>query len=172
VAPLGGKRQLFTRAWCWRRIARLNDPSICESDDLNSWKAEAAIAEAEDDGNDWDASTDADHRRPRPKLSEAINWTACATLWHHRIVRPSSEDRRGCGEMRLNAAATAPDREESTKSTQHAGANATTPNDEGTEAKPPDAWLRRHRNTEGERFVVATMRRANKDAWARAVEAI
>jgi hypothetical protein len=86
-------------------------------------------------------------------------------------VRPRSEDRRGCGEVRLNTATSAPDREESAESTQHAGANATTPNDEGAKAEPPDARLRRHRNTEGERFVVATMRRANKDAWARAVEA-
>jgi hypothetical protein len=87
-------------------------------------------------------------------------------------VRPSSEDRRGCGEVRLNAAATAPDREESAESTQHASANATSPNDEGTEAEPPDARLCWHRDAKGKRFVVATMRRANKDAWARAVEAI
>jgi hypothetical protein len=87
-------------------------------------------------------------------------------------VRPRSEDRRGGVEVRLNAATSAPDREESTKSPQHASANATSPNDEGTEAEPPDARLCWHRDAEGERFVVATMRRANKDAWARAVKAI
>jgi hypothetical protein len=87
-------------------------------------------------------------------------------------VRPRSEDRRGGVEVRLNAATSAPDREESTKSPQHASANATTPNDEGAEAEPPDARLCWHRDAKGKRFVVATMRRANKDAWARAVEAI
>ncbi len=89
-----------------------------------------------------------------------------------RVVRPRGEDRRGGGEVRLNAAATAPDREESAESTQHAGANATAPNDEGAKAEPPDARLRRHRNAEGERFVVATVRRTNQDAWTRASEAI
>lgn len=87
-------------------------------------------------------------------------------------MRPCREDRRGGGEVRLNAAAAAPDGEEPAESTQHAGANATAPNDEGAKAEPPDARLRRHRNAEGERFVVTTMWRADKDAWTRASEAI
>jgi hypothetical protein len=87
-------------------------------------------------------------------------------------VRPSSEDRRGCGEVRLNATATPPDWQESAEPTQHTGAHATTSNNEGAEAEPPDAWLRRHRNAKGERFVVATMRRADKDAWAGSSKAI
>jgi hypothetical protein len=87
-------------------------------------------------------------------------------------VRPRSEDRRCSGEVCLNAATTAPDREEPAESTQHAGANATAPNDEGAKAKPPDARLRRHRNAKGERFVVATVRRTYQDAWTRTSEAI
>jgi hypothetical protein len=87
-------------------------------------------------------------------------------------VSPSGKYRRCGGEVRLNAAATAPDREESAESTQHASAKAPAPNDKGAEAEPPDARLRWHRNAEGERFVIATMWRADKDAWARTVEAI
>jgi hypothetical protein len=87
-------------------------------------------------------------------------------------VSPSGKY-RGCGgEVRLNAAATAPDREESAEPTQHTGANASAPNDERAEAEPPDARLRWHRNAEGECFVITTMWRADKDAWARTVEAI
>ena len=172
MTPLGGKRQLFARAWCWRRISWLDDPGICKPDDLNVWKTEAAITEAKDDRNDRDASTDANHRRPWPELGEAIDWAACSALRHHRVVRPRSKDRRGCGEMRLNAAATAPDREEPAESTQHTSADSPATNDERAEAEPPDARLRRHRNAKGKRFVVATVWRANKDAWTRTSEAI
>jgi hypothetical protein len=74
--------------------------------------------------------------------------------------------------VRLNPAATAPDWEEPAESTQHTGAHATTPNDEGAEAEPPDARLRGHRNAKGKRFVVTTMRRTDKDAWAGSSKAI
>jgi hypothetical protein len=74
--------------------------------------------------------------------------------------------------MCLDAAATAPNWEEPAESTQHTGANAPAPNNEGTEAEPPDARLRWHRNAKGERFVVATMWRTDKDAWTRVCKTV
>jgi hypothetical protein len=150
----------------------LHDPGVGETDDLNAREADAAIVEAEDDGNDRDAGADADHRRPWPELCETIGGSAGPTLWHHGIVRASGENRSGGGKVRLDPTAAAPNRKESAKSTQRSGAQATAPNDERPKAEPPDARLRWHRNAKGEGFVIATVRRADENARTRRAKAI
>ena len=85
---------------------------------------------------------------------------------------PGGGSFRGGGEMRLDPARTAPDRQQPTESSQQCGAHATAPNEEGTEAEPPDPRLRGRGNADGKRLEVATMRRANQDPRTRCGKAV